>query len=90
MEQTKIIEYLLEKHPNLNEKYLHQITDVFFRTIALELKKGKRVEIRGFGVFKIKDLGERQIFNPLIGALKKVAGKKIPNFKCSKKLHELT
>ena len=88
-EQAQIVKYLSKHHPSLGSDYIHKVVNIFFSTIASELKNGKRVEIRNFGIFKLKELGERKIFNPIIGEIQKVSAKKIPNFKCSKKLHQI-
>ncbi len=90
MEKKKILEYLLKKYPSLDSSYIESIVDKFFQIIALKLKDENRIELRNFGVFKLKKLDERKIFNPHKQQLELVPGKSIPSFKCSKALHKIS
>jgi len=90
MEKKKILEYLQSKYPSLDEAYIESIVDKFFQIIAQKLKNGERIEFRNFGVFKLKQLEERKIFNPHTKQLEGVPSKAIPFFKCSKSLHKIS
>lgn len=61
---------------------------VVFGSIEEALSDGDRVEIRGFGSFKVKDYGAYQGRNPKTGALIQVKDKKLPFFKVGKELRE--
>jgi integration host factor subunit beta len=50
--------------------------------------RGDRVEIRGFGSFKIKSYGAYEGRNPKTGEIIKVKPKKLPFFKVGKELKE--
>jgi len=50
------------------------------------LRRGERVELRGFGAFSVKLRGPRQGRNPRTGAVVAVAKKAIPFFKTGKKM----
>ncbi|MFZ8864322.1 MAG: HU family DNA-binding protein [Rickettsiales bacterium] len=90
MEKKKILAYLAQKYPNLDITYIESITDRFFQLIAENIKNGDRIEFRNFGIFKLKRLSEREIFNPHTKRLETVSSKSIPFFKCSKSLHKLS
>lgn len=90
MEKQIILDFLRRKYPTLELSYREFVVDKFFQIIAQRLKKSERVEIRNFGVFKLKELEAREIYNPHSESLVKVPGKKIPTFKCSKTLHKLS
>lgn len=64
------------------------IVSTFFDSIKEALKAGKRVEIRGFGSFKIKEYQGYTGRNPSSGELVDVKPKKLPFFRVGKGLKE--
>jgi nucleoid DNA-binding protein len=52
------------------------------------LKKGEKVEIRGFGSFTIRERDAREARNPKSGAVVNIPAKKVPFFKTGKELRE--
>jgi integration host factor subunit beta len=54
-----------------------------FRSIADTLAEGGRVEIRGFGSFKVKEYEPYSGRNPKTGEPIQVRGKRLPYFKLS-------
>ena len=57
--------------------------DTLFDSISGALAKGERVEIRGFGSFKVKQYDSYSGRNPKTGKPIKVSSKKLPHFKLS-------
>jgi len=45
---------------NLNKKEANQVVDVILKSIIKGLAKGKRLEIRGLGVFEVKNRAPRK------------------------------
>ncbi len=64
------------------------IVNIVFDGITNILKKGGRVELRGFGSFKVKKYKGYKGRNPKTGEPIKVKAKKLPFFKCGKELKE--
>ena len=64
------------------------IVDMFFDDMASNLIKGDRVEIRGFGSFKMKEYKEYAGRNPRTGERVEVKSKRLPVFKVGKELKE--
>lgn len=62
--------------------------NVVFDAISEALKKGEKVELRGFGVFKTRRRKERIARNPRTGEEVKVPAKLVPYFKPGKELEE--
>lgn len=60
------------------------VTDGLLETISEELVAGGRVELRGFGVFKVEQRHEREAVNPRTGERMIVPPKKMPVFRPSK------
>ena len=65
-----------------------EVVRVFFDEISNALTNNDRVEIRGFGSFKVKDYNGYAGRNPKTGEPIKVKPKKLPFFKSGKKLKE--
>ena len=61
----------------------------FFDSIELALVQRERVEIRGFGSFKVKNYQGYQGRNPKTGSVINVNQKKLPFFKVGKELKEM-
>ncbi len=57
--------------------------DTLFESIFNALAKGERVEIRGFGSFKVKEYEPYSGRNPKTGESIQVRSKKLPYFKLS-------
>jgi len=64
------------------------VVNVVFDSMADSLAKGDRVEIRGFGSFKVKSYNSYQGRNPKTGEIIKVREKKLPYFKVGKEMKE--
>ena len=60
-----------------------------FDAIVRSLKEGQKIELRGFGSFRLRERGARMGRNPKTGVKVSVPAKKIPYFKPGKELKEL-
>ena len=72
----------------LSKKEAAAIVDLFFGKISDTLAEGDRVEIRGLCSFFVKEYDTYQGRNPRTGERVQVAPKKLPFFKCGKKLKD--
>jgi integration host factor subunit beta len=79
----------LAKEANLTKQDGEAVVDTVFAAITDALARGDKVEIRGFGSFKIRQRRSRVGRNPKTGASVSVPGKKVPFFKVGKGLREL-
>jgi integration host factor subunit beta len=64
------------------------VVNVVFDSMSDSLAKGDRVEIRGFGSFKVKSYNSYQGRNPKTGEIIQVKEKKLPYFKVGKEMKE--
>ncbi len=64
------------------------VVKTVFGSIEQALVKGDRVEVRGFGSFKVKSYRSYQGRNPKTGEIIRVQDKKLPFFKVGKELKE--
>jgi integration host factor subunit beta len=87
MNKSGLIEALSQKL-NLTEKKAIDVVNLVFKGFTDELKKGGRIEIRGFGSFVVKDYDAYTGRNPKTGTKIKVDPKKLPFFKVGKELKD--
>ena len=65
------------------------IVETVFDAVIGALKKGDKIEVRGFGSFRIRQRKPRTGRNPKSGASVEVPAKRVPYFKPSKELRDL-
>ncbi len=87
MNKSELIKALADKK-NLSMEDAALIVNTFFDSIKDALKEGRRVEIRGFGSFKIKEYKGYVGRNPSTGEEVNVRPKKLPFFRVGKELKE--
>ncbi|MGH9475713.1 MAG: HU family DNA-binding protein [Terriglobales bacterium] len=64
------------------------IVETIFSSIINSLRAGDKVEIRGFGSFRVRQREARMGRNPKTGAAVAVPARKVPYFKPSKELRD--
>ncbi len=87
MNKSQLIE-ALAKAETLPLKKAEEIVNTVFGDMEKALAAGERVEIRGFGSFKIKHYDGYQGRNPKTGEVINVAAKRLPFFKVGKELKD--
>ncbi|HEX9734418.1 MAG TPA: HU family DNA-binding protein [Thermoanaerobaculia bacterium] len=73
----------------LSKKHAEIVVNTVFESIVDSLRSGEKIELRGFGSFRIRSRGARVGRNPKTGARVEVPAKLIPYFKPGKDLKEL-
>ena len=84
--KSKLIKYLKKSYPNFLTKDLEKLVDIILNEIKKTLRRGERVELRGFGVFSSKKQKPRISRNPKTGEKVNTPEKKTIHFKMSKYL----
>ena len=74
---------------DLTKKHSEVIVDTVFRSIIDALHRGEKIEMRGFGSFRLRKREPRKGRNPKTGDKVDVPPKKVPYFKPGKELKEL-
>ncbi len=78
----KQILYLLHKlYPELSKEHIEKIVLSFFKVIADAIKTNQKVEIRKFGIFRLKTVKEREIYLPRFDKYVKKNKSFLPHFK---------
>src|SRR6266704_2855535 len=74
---------------DLTKKHSEVIVDTVFRSIIEALHRGEKIELRGFGSFRLRQRESRKGRNPKTGDKVDVPPKRVPYFKPGKELKDL-
>ena len=88
MNKSDLILKILESETIIYKKDAIKIVNVFFDTISTAISNGERVELRGFGVFDVKERQARIARNPKNGEVVAVPAKKVPFFRMGKDMKD--
>jgi integration host factor subunit beta len=88
MTKAELVEEV-SKVSDLTKRHAEAIVNLVFHSIIDALKRDEKIELRGFGSFRIRKRRSRQGRNPKTGEKVFVPEKKIPYFKAGKELKEL-
>lgn len=89
MTKAELIERVSEKIQGLTKRQTEVIVNSVFNSIKESLAKGNKIEIRGFGSFRIRQRRQRAGRNPKTGVSVSVPAKRVPFFKAGKELKEM-
>ena len=84
--KSKLLKQLTNNYPNFLKKDLEKFTDIILTEIKQALKRGDRVELRGFGMFSTNIQKARISRNPKTGEKVNTPEKKTIHFKMSKEM----
>ena len=84
--KSKLLKKLSENYPNFLKKDLDKFTSIILKEIKKTLKRGERVEVRGFGDFSTNTQKPRISRNPKTGEKVNTPEKKTIHFKMAKDL----
>jgi integration host factor subunit beta len=74
---------------DLTRRHSEVIVDAVFASIVDALQRGDKIELRGFGSFRLRRRESRTGRNPKTGQGVVVPAKQVPHFKPGKELREL-
>jgi len=86
MIKSELVKRISSQNPHLYERDIEKIVNTILDEMVEALRRGDRVELRGFGAFSAKLRGARQGRNPRTGVVVQVAEKAIPYFKTGKEM----
>ena len=84
--KSKLLKQLSKNWPNFLQKDLSKFTEIILREIKQALKRGDRVELRGFGIFSANMQKARISRNPKTGEKVNTPEKKTIHFKMAKEM----
>jgi len=88
MTKAELIEEVA-KVASLTKKETELIVNTIFDSISSALARVEKVELRGFGSFRVRRRNSRRGRNPKTGSTVSVPEKRVPFFKVGKRLKEL-
>jgi integration host factor subunit beta len=77
------------KAAELTKKDAERLVEIVFESIIETLNHGEKIELRGFGSFRVRERGARRGRNPKTGDPVNIPAKRVPYFKPGKELKEL-
>lgn len=88
MTKADLVERVSEQI-KLTKKQTEVIVNTLFSSITEALTHGDKVELRGFGSFRVRRRNSREGRNPKTGQAVHIPSKKVPFFKAGKELREI-
>ena len=84
--KSKLLNQFKKSYPNFLKKDLDKVVSVVLNEVKQALKRGDRVELRGFGIFSTNTQKARISRNPKTGEKVNTPEKKIIHFKMAKEM----
>jgi len=84
--KSKLLKQISNDYPNFLKKDLEKFFNIFLNNVKETLKKGERVELRGFGIWSTHNQKARISRNPKTGEKVHTPEKKTIHFKMAKEL----
>jgi len=77
------------KETEMTKKDAEKLVEVIFDSIVTTLNEGEKIELRGFGSFRVRERNARKGRNPKTGEPVDIPAKRVAYFKPGKDLKEL-
>jgi integration host factor subunit beta len=77
------------KTAELTKKDAERLVDIIFQSLIDTLNSGEKIELRGFGSFRLRERNERRGRNPKTGSSVDIPAKRVAYFKPGKELREI-
>ena len=84
--KSKLLKQLSDSYPNFLKKDIEKFLNIILNEIKKTLKRGERVELRGFGIWSTHIQKPRISRNPKTGEKIQTPEKKTIHFKMAKEL----
>ena len=84
--KSKLLKQLSDSYPNFLKKDIEKFLNIILNEIKKALKRGERVELRGFGIWSMHTQKARISRNPKTGEKIQTPEKKTIHFKMAKEL----
>ena len=89
MTKAELVDKIAEKKPGLTRKQVEVVVNTVLDGIKDALSREDKVEIRGFGSFRVRYRRAKEGRNPKTGETVQVPPKKVPFFKAGKEMREM-
>lgn len=88
MTKADLVE-IVAKEADMTKKDVEQLVEIIFDSIVSTLNQGEKIELRGFGSFRVRERNARKGRNPKTGEPVEIPAKRVAYFKPGKDLKEI-
>ena len=88
MTKAELVEEVA-KASELTKKDAERLVEIVFQSLIETLNKGEKIELRGFGSFRLRERNSRRGRNPKTGSSVDIPAKRVAYFKPGKELREI-
>jgi integration host factor subunit beta len=88
MIKSELTDRVFAQNLHLHRRDAEKVVDAVIEEIITAITQGDRVELRGFGMFSVRQRSARDGRNPKNGAVVAVAKKNLPYFRAGKEMRE--
>lgn len=88
MTKADLVEKVADE-ADMTKKDVEQLVEIIFASIVTTLNKGEKIELRGFGSFRVRERNARKGRNPKTGEPVDIPAKRVAYFKPGKDLKEI-
>ena len=88
MTRSQLVDRLAAENPHLTRQDIDLVVAIIFEAMTQTLAHGRRVELRGFGAFDVRDRPAKIGRNPRTGEPVQVRAKAVPVFRSGKELRQ--
>ena len=88
MIRSELVQIVAARNPHLYHRDAERIVDIVLEGITEALEEGRRVELRGFGIFSVRHRPPRSGRNPKNGETVFVDDRWVPFFKAGKEMQD--
>ncbi len=87
MTKSVLTEKISQRLQGLTKKQVDSIINTIFDSMIEAIRRGEKIEIRGFGIFSLKERKARIARNPKTGEKVSISSRKNIHFKIGKAFH---
>lgn len=88
MTKADLVE-IVAKEADMTKKDVEQLVEIIFDSIVSTLNNGEKIELRGFGSFRVRERNARKGRNPKTGEPVEIPAKRVAYFKPGKDLKDI-
>jgi integration host factor subunit beta len=88
MTKADLVE-IVANEADMTKKDVEQLVEIIFDSIVSTLNKGEKIELRGFGSFRVRERNARKGRNPKTGEPVDIPAKRVAYFKPGKDLKDI-
>jgi len=88
MTKADLVE-IVAREAEMTKKDVEQLVEIIFDSITGTLNNGEKIELRGFGSFRVRERSARKGRNPKTGAPVDIPAKRVAYFKPGKDLKDI-